>query len=215
MRAIDMWCSQNAIECLYFLARSSEPSVFEIAQTHGFDLVDIRVTYSQKIAGLATSTNRHPEVLIRPVELTDIPKLQEIARYSHTDSRFYADKHFPRNLCDALYDTWIARSCTGYADAVLVAESRRAPVGYISCHLDTTNKHGSIGLVGVDEQTRGQGIGQALVKQALEWFLAQRMLTVTVVTQGRNIAAQRLYQKNGFFTESMQLWYHKWYRTER
>lgn len=215
MRAIDMWCSQNAIECLYFLARSSEPSVFEIAQTHGFDLVDIRVTYSQKIAGLATSTNRHPEVLIRPVEPTDIPKLQEIARYSHTDSRFYADKHFPRNLCDALYDTWIARSCAGYADVVLVAESRRAPVGYISCHLDTTNKHGSIGLVGVDEQTRGQGIGQALVKQALEWFLAQRMLTVTVVTQGRNIVAQRLYQKNGFFTESMQLWYHKWYRTER
>ena len=215
MRAIDMWCSKNAIECLYFLARSSEPSVFGIVQTHGFDLVDIRVTYSQKIAGLATSTNRHPEVLIRPVELTDIPKLQEIARYSHTDSRFYADKHFPRNLCDALYDTWIARSCAGYADVVLVAESRRAPVGYISCHLDTTNEHGSIGLVGVDEQTRGQGIGQALVKQALEWFLAQRMLTVTVVTQGRNIAAQRLYQKNGFLTESMQLWYHKWYRTER
>jgi hypothetical protein len=31
------------------------------------------------------------------------------------------------------------------------------------------------------------------------------------VTQGKNIAAQRLYQKNGFLIRDLQLWYHKWY----
>ena len=32
-----------------------------------------------------------------------------------------------------------------------------------------------------------------------------------VVTQGRNIAGQRLYQRCGFLTRSVELWYHKWY----
>ena len=31
-----------------------------------------------------------------------------------------------------------------------------------------------------------------------------------VVTQGRNIRAQRLYQKNGFIIKSSEIWYHKW-----
>jgi hypothetical protein len=34
---------------------------------------------------------------------------------------------------------------------------------------------------------------------------------VLVVTQGRNYAAQRLYQRNQFRTCEVQLWYHKWY----
>jgi ribosomal protein S18 acetylase RimI-like enzyme len=33
---------------------------------------------------------------------------------------------------------------------------------------------------------------------------------VSVVTQGRNVAAQRLYQRAGFVTASTQLWYHRW-----
>jgi len=35
-----------------------------------------------------------------------------------------------------------------------------------------------------------------------------------VVTQGRNLAAQRLYQRNGFVTASLQLWYHRWFPRE-
>jgi hypothetical protein len=36
---------------------------------------------------------------------------------------------------------------------------------------------------------------------------------VAVVTQGRNGAAQRLYQRCGFVTHALDLWYHKWYST--
>jgi hypothetical protein len=32
-----------------------------------------------------------------------------------------------------------------------------------------------------------------------------------VVTQGNNLAAQRLYQTCGFLSRDLQLWYHKWY----
>jgi hypothetical protein len=34
---------------------------------------------------------------------------------------------------------------------------------------------------------------------------------MTVVTQGRNRGAQRLYQQCGFLSRDLQLWHHKWY----
>ena len=68
---------------------------------------------AQALTDPAPSTNHCSEALVRSAELADLPALQGIAGHSHTDSRFYADAHFPRHLCDALYSTWITRSCTG------------------------------------------------------------------------------------------------------
>ena len=152
-------------------------------------------------------TNLH----IRPVQIADIEILQAMARQNHRDSRFYFDANFPRHLCDLLYDTWLKRSCEGYADLVWVAESENAPVGYLSCHLHQDTQTGQIGLVGVNSQAQGQGVGRALVLRALNWFRREQMQQVTVVTQGRNIPAQRLYQRCGFLSQALQIWYHKWY----
>ena len=69
---------------------------------------------------------------------------------------------------------------------------------------------GQIGLVGVSAEARGRGVGHALVNHALDWFTRNDVEAVAVVTQGGNVAAQRLYQRCGFLTESVQLWYHKW-----
>jgi ribosomal protein S18 acetylase RimI-like enzyme len=49
-----------------------------------------------------------------------------------------------------------------------------------------------------------------LTEAALAWFCAQGLQRAQVVTQGRNIAAQRLYQKCGFRTGEIALWYHRW-----
>jgi ribosomal protein S18 acetylase RimI-like enzyme len=136
--------------------------------------------------------------------------LREIAGVSHTDSRFYHDSGFPRQRCDELYRTWIEKSCNGYADIVLVAEVEDTAVGYISCHL-LDGGGGQIGLVGVDAQMQGHGLGRALICSALTWFAGQGATRVTVVTQGRNLAAQRLYARSGFVPKSVQLWYHRWF----
>jgi RimJ/RimL family protein N-acetyltransferase len=34
---------------------------------------------------------------------------------------------------------------------------------------------------------------------------------ITVVTQGRNVAALRLFERCGFLVESSEVWLHKWY----
>lgn len=212
VEAILEWCETQAIECVYFLADSDHAETVRLAEDYGFRLVDIRVTLQCNIKDRQArlSSNLTKTVHVRHSHQSDIPALQAIARTSYGDSRFYFDPCFPAKSCEALYETWIKRSCEGYADVVLVAEVNYQPVGYISCHLISNTLHGQIGLVGVGSQARDGGVGRILVEHSLRWFAEHDVEVISVVTQGRNIAGQRLYQRCGFLTRSVQLWYHKW-----
>jgi ribosomal protein S18 acetylase RimI-like enzyme len=94
---------------------------------------------------------------------------------------------------------------------VLVARDEGRAVGFVTCDVDAATNWGSIGLLGVDESARGRGVGRALTQGALAWFAQRALPGVTVITQGRNVVAQRLYQRCGFVTRSVRLYYHKWY----
>jgi ribosomal protein S18 acetylase RimI-like enzyme len=89
---------------------------------------------------------------------------------------------------------------------------REKAVGYITCDIENNRRIGRISLVGVDESAARMGIGSSLVYSALNWFYKEKIPKVIVITQGRNYDAQRLYQKCGFKTISVQLWYHKWFK---
>jgi dTDP-4-amino-4,6-dideoxy-D-galactose acyltransferase len=205
---IDLWCQAEAIDCLYFLADPNDSQTVRLAEDHGYRFVDLRLTFERKLGD--------DEVLplsntIRPFTQSDLEPLIQIARGSYTDSRFYFDPCFPRAKCDLFYETWICNSTngSGFADVTLVAELNGLTAGFITCKCRETIGH--IGLVGVAEAARGRSLGLALVNNALQWFREQGMTSVQVVTQGRNIIAQRLYQRCGFLTSDLGLWYHKWF----
>lgn len=210
--AVGQWCTTQGIDCLYFLAESDDSQSIQLAENKGFHLVDIRMTYTIAFTPNAPLAQvKTPETcIVRKHCPEDLPALKEIARASHHASRFYFDGHFPVERCHQLYEIWIEKSCAGEADVVWVAEYQQHPVGYISCHNDQQG-HGQIGLVGVDASARGQGIGASLVYQAVYWFVTHGCQQVDVITQGRNLSGQRLYQKCGFLTKSVQLFYHKWF----
>lgn len=208
-RAIQEWCRDNRIDCLYFLADPSDTATIRVAEESGFHLVDIRITLDLKIAAMP-SVWHSETAAIRIANSDDIPALRPIAAINHRDSRFYHDGGFSPERCDELYATWIEKSCTGFADAVLVPAPESEAVGYLSCHL-RDNGIGQIGLVGVSSAFQGKGLGQQMLDESMRWFSAAGVDRVEVVTQGRNIAAQRLYQRKGFLTKSVQLWYHKWF----
>jgi dTDP-4-amino-4,6-dideoxy-D-galactose acyltransferase len=214
---IDAWANENGIQGLYLLSRSDDPKVIRTAEKHGFQLVDIRLTLAcERFDGTREVHGCHSEGSIRLAKATDIPALQLIARSAHSDSRFFNDRHFSRERAEALYSTWIEKDCLGRAERVLVAASPQdEPMGYVSCHFDTAAGAGQIGLVGVAAKFRGNGIGSRLVLSSLDWFAKGGAKTVRVVTQGSNRSAQRLYQRCGFLTDQVQLWYHKWYQTAR
>ncbi len=201
------FCQQNRIACVYLLADPNDPQTSRLAETSDFHLTDIRVTLERAVAGedLAAFTLNGA----RFARESDLPALRAIARSGHRDTRFYFDEHFDRNQCDLLYETWIENSFRGFAQAVLVAEAEGEPAAYLACHLNEQTSQ--IGLLGVAESHRGKGLATKLVRTFLSWSREQGARRAIVVTQGRNLQAQRLYQQNGFLTSSVQLWYHRWF----
>ena len=208
---ISNWCKKNKIECLYFLVDPSCQRTNYLAMDNQFDFVDIRVTLTINLDKNKLFVQDPNSCVFRSSEKSDIPILREIASLSQKHSRFNFDPNFPNELCDKFYEKWIERSCGDFADVVLVAILGEKIVGYISCHLDDLCM-GRIGLIAVKSNMRSLGVGTGLVNSALNWFSKNGVKIVSVVTQGRNIAPQKLYQKCGFISYSTMIWYHRWFK---
>lgn len=205
---IDRWAAAHRVACLYFVARADDKQTPRVAESHGYRFVDVRLTFERT---LNKSSPQSDSSEVRTAVDADLEALERIAGSAHTDTRFYFDGNFPREACDQLYRTWIRNSLRGFADVVLVTGALGVSNGYITCHIDRSANEGSIGLIAVASSHRGKGIGKTLVNAAIDWLTARNLDTVSVVTQGRNIVAQRLYQQCGFVTRSIELCYHKWY----
>lgn len=207
--AIVAWCGANAIDLLYFLADSDDPPTVRLAEDHSFRLVDLRVTLDRALDGALPA----PIYAVRAAQSDDLPTLRAMARAGFRQSRFYADPHIPAGRPDALYEIWVEKRVNDPASQALVVDADGAAAGFITCLC--AGALGTIDLFGVGEAARGRGIGQALVQGALAWFVEQGAQRASVITQGRNIAAQRLYQRCGFTTSAVQLWYHRWFARDR
>ena len=66
-------------------------------------------------------------------------------------------------------------------------------------------------MFGIDPTFGGEGFGVKLLESVLISLQENNFNMVKVVTQGRNIEAQRLYQRMGFRNEKMQIYYHRWF----
>jgi ribosomal protein S18 acetylase RimI-like enzyme len=205
--ALLRWCDDHAVECVYFLADADDAVTAQLANEHGFRFADVRITLAR---ALSTPIDRAPgEARLREARLADIGALEAIASTAHADSRFYFDGAFPRDRCDALYSAWIANAVRGRADTVLVAEHGGRVAGYLSITRPAADE-GRIDLLAVDAAAQGLGLGRALTAAAMSWCAEHGCARVTVATQGRNVRAQALYQRAGFTTTAVDVWYHLW-----
>ena len=206
--AVEAWARDHDIDCLYFLAEADDHATQRLALDRGFYLVDTRVTYERAL--LTTPVPEHPGVLIRDGQPSDFEQLAEVSGYSHRISRFWFDPRFPDEDCDRLYRVWLERSLGGYADKVFVAEVEGQPVGFMTCDIDQPSKTGWLVLSSLRVDMRGRGIGKLFVEYPFQWFGAQGCERVGVVTQARNLVAQRLWQRYGFILVDVKIWLHRW-----
>jgi dTDP-4-amino-4,6-dideoxy-D-galactose acyltransferase len=200
------WRKWHAVDCLYLLAPSDRAEIIRLAEVLGFRLVDIRVTYERR---LGPTEEDFPQDGIREFRPDDLASLRNMAGTLHRDSRFFSDTRFPQTKSRGLFETWIEKACEDPAHCVLVAELEGVPVGYVACQRKDDGV-GQIQLIGVGPSAQGRGIGRRLVGAIINRLTIEKSRRLVVVTQGKNVAAQQLYQKCGFVTGARELWYHWW-----
>ena len=207
--AVDAWANSHRIDCVYYLADGSDLHSSVEAENNGYHLVDLRVTYQINIARSTLSAPATDS--IREAKEDDLPQVRHMTRDNHQISRFFADQHFDREKCMELYEVWIERDFRARDHFLWVWDENGQPVGYTSASLNPVDHTAEIGLVGVHPDWRGRGMGLDLQRWVLMQLKTLGAINVEVVTQGRNINAQNLYQQSGYRLKSINLWYHKWY----
>jgi dTDP-4-amino-4,6-dideoxy-D-galactose acyltransferase len=198
---------KDSFKLVYFFVNPSNPKLNKAAKENQGVFVDEKVTYFTRITK-ERQCKIHPDIIEYQDEIVE-DKMIELSLQSGEYSRFKKDPHFNPNRFTDLYTLWIKNSVSKkIADSVLVYKPGNLTKGFITLALESGN--GKIGLIGVDRGERGKNIGSELIKAAKEFFLARDIYTINVVTQGRNIAACKFYEKNGFYVEKKENVYHFW-----
>lgn len=195
----------NGIDCLYYLVPADDVPALHDALRHGFEPYDIRVEFERLLGGPAPPDADAP---VREAELADEPVVAELAAQTIAPTRFTFDDHFPPERIPLLYAEWVRRGLrSGPARRVLIAEPA---AGFVVCGLGNEDAIGSIELIGVARRFAGRGIGRVLMHKAHALMREAGCDRTRVVTQGRNVAAQRLYQCLGYRTVTVAWWLHRW-----
>ena len=87
------WSATERVDCLYFLCDTADPASASLAESHGFNMMDVKVTKEFSIASVTDRSNFSGTADVRRAISRDVPTLKTIAKVSHRDSRFYADQH--------------------------------------------------------------------------------------------------------------------------
>jgi GNAT superfamily N-acetyltransferase len=210
--AIDEWCIEQGIRCLYFLADADDAETARVAAGHGYRVVDLRVTIRFSIERVAQLPSALPEFMeVRDATEEDRDFLLPLAARSHRETRFYFDGGFPRERCDALYQAWIERGFRDPDRTIRVPLVDGEPAGY---HLLAPLDPAGVGrgeLLAVDERHRGRGVGLALDASSLRLLAARGAVALLGVQGVRGLATTRLHERLGWLTEQVEVWHHKWY----
>ncbi len=175
----------------------------------GGRMVDLKTWFGMDLRQLP-DTVAPGNMAVVPYDATmPVADLVDLALQSGEYSRFAVDPLMPAGKFTALYTRWMLRSLAReLADEVLVARVAGRLAGMVT--LRRNQDVGEIGLIGVHRDYRGGGVGTALVRSAQHWFVERGLRRATVVTQGANQAACRLYQRCGYRLEQQEYFFHFW-----
>lgn len=195
---------ERGVRCLYMLVEATDERTSLLAQERGFRLYDIRVELDCAL----DCAGALPNVAIGPARPDQRAALELCARERIVASRFFADPRFDDERVRDLFAAFLER---GFR-----TEDRRTLTdidaqGFVTCRLQPERGLGTVELIGVASDAERTGLAAALMHAAHREFVAAGLTHAEVVTQGRNVSAQRLYQRLGYRTRRVGLWFHRWF----
>lgn len=194
----------QGVRCLTALVRADRVDVITAAEDLGFRCYDVRTDLDRRIDA---SHEMAADSGLRPATESDLLRLETMARERFSTTRFASDPHFPSELAKSLYVEWLRR---GHRDESRRLITTRGLDGFVVCHIDSESGVGTIELITVSVGAEGTGLGTQLLHGAEALFADAGIERAHVVTQGRNLSAQRLYQRHGYRTGDVSLWLHRW-----
>jgi dTDP-4-amino-4,6-dideoxy-D-galactose acyltransferase len=215
VRFVFDFCSRNQVKLLEYQCDCHDRESVLLAERHGFNFADIRLTFERFIRGEITTPPLPSEFHFDMAHEGDIDRLVDIADGLYLDSRYYFDTNFPRDKVRKFYSDWVRKAVLGtFDDCAMILRHGQNPVGFCTVKYEP-NFTARIRLVGIDPRYRAKGLAKTHLMYCLKELISQGIHYVQVATQGRNYSAQRLYQKAGFVTKKTELWYHKWFQEEK
>lgn len=209
--AIDRWCGDRGIRCLYFLVDADDAPTARLAAERGYRVVDVRVTVERSLEGVERLPRLPDWMATREADRSDLGFVRALAARGHHGSRFYFDGGFPRELCDALYVKWVERGLRDPARTLRIAEVDGEPAAYHVLGPLGEDRIGRGELLAVDERHRGRGVALSLVRDSIRTLAARGAVRHRSVHAARNVGAARYMERAGLLTAAVEVWHHKWY----
>jgi dTDP-4-amino-4,6-dideoxy-D-galactose acyltransferase len=206
-RCLDLM-RKDGIRLAYASADLDAVSIAEVIKKGGIH-VDQKTVYRIQVQGRESGVAASDPRISRYDQPVPDENLVRLAVEAGVYSRFNTDERIGKQKFIELYTKWIEQSVShAIAKEVLVCREDGVVCGMIT--LGEKDGSGNIGLVAVDASKRGSGLGIALIREAIRWFAAHGYREATVVTQGFNGPACRLYEKCGFTVASSEAYFHFW-----
>lgn len=142
---------------------------------------------------------------VRGARPDDVDACAAIAARGFRHDRFHSDPAIPAAAADAVKSRWVRNAFAGRADAILVVERDSRVVGFILLLL--RGEAAAVDLIAVAPETRGAGLGKALLRGALR-FCAGRATVLRAGTQVANRESLSMYAAAGFQVVRRDMTFH-------
>lgn len=175
-----------------------------VLQQLGFQFVDGEIVLLLDLA------KKMPyQTACQPATTQDLSELKALFGSAFPHSRFRAP-WFSAEENQRFYQTWIENAVTGsFDDLCLIKRTQNHQLqGAVSLRLLAENV-AQIGLLAVVPEFRRTGVGQQLLKAAVDWAISQQADQLKIVTQLHNLAAIQLYQQAGAKVHAIHYWFYR------
>jgi len=205
LAALIIAAKNQHIKLLYLFTDPADATSTGAATANAAKLVDQKITFHTKI-NAAVTVDSHIEQYEAPVPSE---QLISLSMQSGLYSRYKIDPGFKNNEFERLYLAWIENSVNKkIADHTFVYKENDQVLGFVT--LKARNNTGQIGLIAVDENSRGKSIGKKLIAAVMNILFEKNIPDLDVATQIDNEDACNFYKKVGFAGIKTENIYHIW-----
>lgn len=212
VRLIDEQAALSGASLVYHFQSQDGIGLCSALCAGGFRFIQQQAMFFLKEGSVPDGAPRAGVTTFRPG--MDSPEaLYPIALAAGKFSRFALEPSIGDEKTAELYRHWVDNSCSGLvADRVMLVVSGGNVRGF--CTLQSKNGLTRIGLIGVEESARREGVGASLMLAARR-EAASRGEPLSVTTQTNNLAAMNFYFRCGLRLSQVHSVFHKDYGPAR